>query len=55
MSADKLKELRDQALRECSDDIRVALEKHGCVLIAVPAIASDGRIVARVELVMKAG
>ena len=36
----------------CQAEIDAALQKHRCRLVGVPAVAQDGRIVARVQVVV---
>lgn len=42
---------RDRRAALCAEEIRLALEAHGCQLVAVPVLTADGRVTARVELV----
>jgi hypothetical protein len=53
MSADKLKELREQTLRDCAAEVQAVLDKHGCSFKPVPYLDADGRVRANLELVVK--
>lgn len=42
---------RDRRVRACLAEIQAALQRHGCEIVAQPAITADGRIETKVELV----
>ena len=56
MTAAEAKELirqeEERVSRACLDEMNAVLEKHGRRLVGVPFITPDGRIDARIDLVM---
>ena len=53
MSAPELKAARERVLKECAEEVRAVLDKHGCEIVALPFIDGEGRTRARVELTVK--
>ena len=47
-----LEQERDERLRRCNAAIGQALQEHGCKLVAAAEITEDGRLGARVQLVV---
>ena len=49
-TAERVRELRRKSAEECLEAINGVLQRHGCKLVAVPMLMSDGRISASVVI-----
>ena len=56
-TAEKLSELRTEAMKTCAQEIDAVLLKHACVLAAIPGLVPDGnggwRIMTKIEVQSK--